>query len=218
MAPSLFAPAPLRQNLWKKASEKYKRLTSKEPPTTSHSNMADEVATAEETQKADEEVQNSSKDESKEPATVTGVVVKGVVNWFNVAKGFGELAFVAPIPARAFFFLVRHGCGPRVPAGPPGLPSNELAAPNGNVTRRSRTSRTRRDAPRRVASPSPASRHLREKKRFEARCHANQTILGNKLNVLVAPLPRRIRDARRRRRRRVRTPERHLRGGFPQLA
>lgn len=168
MAPSLFAPAPLRQNLWKKASEKYKRLTSKEPPTTSHSNMADEVATAEETQKADEEVQNSSKDESKEPATVTGVVVKGVVNWFNVAKGFGELAFVAPIPARAFFFLVRHGCGPRVPAGPPGLPSNELAAPNGNVTRRSRTSRTRRDAPRRDrrvsiarVSPSPRKKALR---------------------------------------------------------
>ena len=169
MAPSLFAPAPLRQNLWKKASEKYKRLTSKEPPTTSHSNMADEVATAEETQKADEEVQNSSKDESKEPATVTGVVVKGVVNWFNVAKGFGELAFVAPVPARAFFFfLVRHGCGPRVPAGPPGLPSNELAAPNGNVTRRSRTSRTRRDAPRRDrrvsiarVSPSPRKKALR---------------------------------------------------------
>ena len=130
MAPSLFAPAPLRQNLWKKASEKYKRLTSKEPPTTSHSNMADEVATAEETQKADEEVQNSSKDESKEPATVTGVVVKGVVNWFNVAKGFGELPFVASIPARAFFFfLVRHGCGPRVPAGPPGLPPRRLGGP-----------------------------------------------------------------------------------------
>ena len=70
--------------------------------------MADEVATAEETQKADEEVQNSSKDESKEPATVTGVVVKGVVNWFNVAKGFGELAFVAPIPARAFFFFLER--------------------------------------------------------------------------------------------------------------
>ena len=69
--------------------------------------MADEVATAEETQKAEEEVQNSSKDESKEPATVTGVVVKGVVNWFNVAKGFGELAFVAPIPARAVFFFSR---------------------------------------------------------------------------------------------------------------
>ena len=91
--------------------------------------MADEVATAEETQKAEEEVQNSSKDESKEPATVTGVVVKGVVNWFNVAKGFGELAFVAPIPARAFFFLVRHGCGPRVPAGPPGLPLRRIGGP-----------------------------------------------------------------------------------------
>ena len=133
--------------------------------------MADEVATAEETQQAEEEVQNSSeesKDESKKPATVTGVVVKGVVNWFNVAKGFGELAFVAPIPARAFFFLVRHGCGPRVPAGPPGLPSNELAAPNGNVTRRSRTLRTRRDAPRRDrrvsiarVSPSPRKKALR---------------------------------------------------------
>ena len=92
--------------------------------------MADEVATAEETQKAEEEVQNSSKDESKEPATVTGVVVKGVVNWFNVAKGFGELAFVASIPARAvFFFLVRHGCGPRVPAGPPGLPLERCGGP-----------------------------------------------------------------------------------------
>jgi hypothetical protein len=131
--------------------------------------MADEVATAEETQKAEEEVQNSSKDESKEPATVTGVVVKGVVNWFNVAKGFGELAFVAPIPARAvFFFLVRHCCGPRVPAGPPGLPSNDVAAPNGHVTRRSRTSRTRRDAPRRDrrvsiarVSPSPRKKALR---------------------------------------------------------
>ena len=69
--------------------------------------MADEVATAEETQKAEEEVQNSSKDESKEPATVTGVVVKGVVNWFNVAKGFGELAFVAPIPARSCLLFSR---------------------------------------------------------------------------------------------------------------
>ena len=182
--------------------------------------MADEVATAEETQKAEEEVQNSSKDESKEPATVTGVVVKGVVNWFNVAKGFGELAFVAPIPARAFFFfLVRHGCGPRVPAGPPGLPSNDVVAPNGHVTRRSRTSRTRRDAPRHdrrvsIARVSPSPR----KKALRGSLPPNQTILGNKLNVLVAPLPRRIRDARRRRRRRVRTPERHLRGGFPQLA
>ena len=95
--------------------------------------MADEVATAEETQQADEEVQNSSgesKDESKKPATVTGVVVKGVVNWFNVAKGFGELPFVASIPARAFFFfLVRHGCGPRVPAGPPGLPLRRIGGP-----------------------------------------------------------------------------------------
>ena len=81
--------------------------------------MADEVATAEETQKAEEEVQNSSKDESKEPATVTGVVVKGVVNWFNVAKGFGELAFVAPIPARAFFFFSFATAA--VPASPPDL-------------------------------------------------------------------------------------------------
>lgn len=151
----------------KKRAKKYKRLQGTTHDS-SHSNMADEVATAEETQKAEEEVQNSSKDESKEPATVTGVVVKGVVNWFNVAKGFGELAFVASIPARAFFFLVRHGCGPRVPAGPPGLPSNELAAPNGNVTRRSRTSRTRRDAPRRDrrvsiarVSPSPRKKALR---------------------------------------------------------
>ena len=167
MAPSLFAPAPRAKISGKKRTKKYKRPTRNQP-TTSHSNMADEVATAEETQKAEEEVQNSSKDESKEPATVTGVVVKGVVNWFNVAKGFGELAFVASIPARAFFFLVRHGCGPRVPAGPPGLPSNELAAPNGNVTRRSRTSRTRRDAPRRDrrvsiarVSPPPRKKALR---------------------------------------------------------
>ena len=61
--------------------------------------MADEVATAEETPGA-EEVSNpdapaaESKEESNEPNddAKTGVKYKGVVNWFNVAKGFGELA------------------------------------------------------------------------------------------------------------------------------
>ena len=58
--------------------------------------MADEVATAEETPGAEEVINPDapaaeSKEESNEPNddAKTGVKYKGVVNWFNVAKGFG---------------------------------------------------------------------------------------------------------------------------------
>lgn len=86
-------------------------------------NMADEVATAEETPGA-EEVSNpdapaaESKEESNEPNddAKTGVKYKGVVNWFNVAKGFGELA----IPLVEVLFSRSPRPRPSVPTGPAG--------------------------------------------------------------------------------------------------
>lgn len=85
--------------------------------------MADEVATAEEIPGA-EEVSNpdapaaESKEESNEPNddAKTGVKYKGVVNWFNVAKGFGELA----IPLVEVPFSRSPRPRPSVPTGPAG--------------------------------------------------------------------------------------------------
>ena len=99
--------------------------------------MADEVATAEETPGA-EEVSNpdapaaESKEESNEPNddAKTGVKYKGVVNWFNVAKGFGELA----ISLIEVLFLVRHGRVPASPRDPRALPRT-FCHPNANTTR-----------------------------------------------------------------------------------
>ena len=101
--------------------------------------MADEVATAEETPGA-EEVSNpdapaaESKEESNEPNddAKTGVKYKGVVNWFNVAKGFGELAWQSP--SSKYFFLVRHGRVPASPRDPRALP-RLFCHPNANTTR-----------------------------------------------------------------------------------
>ena len=92
--------------------------------------MADEVATAEETPGA-EEVSNpdapaaESKEESNEPNddAKTGVKYKGVVNWFNVAKGFGELA----ISLIEVLFSRSSRPRPSVPAGPAGSPPDFLS-------------------------------------------------------------------------------------------
>ena len=182
--------------------------------------MADEAATAEETPGA-EEVSNpdapaaESKEESNEPNddAKTGVKYKGVVNWFNVAKGFGELA----IPLVEVLFSRSPRPRPSVLAGPAGSPPDffiprietSLATLVLDVRAGTRRDRIALHASR-ASSLSP-----REKKRFEAR-HTYRPPRKTHLSFLARP--RRLRDARRRGRRRVRAPVRHLRGGFPQLA
>ena len=106
---------------------------------------------------------------------------KGVVNWFNVARGFGELA----IPSSKYFFLVRHG---RVPASPrdprvlPGLFSPEckhhslLLAFDGHVgTGATASPFTHRARP----------RHLRGKKALRGARHRT-----NLLGKLIGPSSR----------------------------
>jgi|MDTA01.3.fsa_nt_gb hypothetical protein len=181
--------------------------------------MADEVATAEETPGA-EEVSNpdapaaESKEESNEPNddAKTGVKYKGVVNWFNVAKGFGELA----ISLIEVLFSRSSRPRPSVPAGPAGSPPDFLSPECKHHSLLWLLTVT--SGPGATASPfthRARPRHLRGKKALRGLPPYQPP---RKTDSSILAPPRRLRDARRRGRRRVRAPVRHLRGGFPQLA
>ena len=143
---------------------------------------------------------------SAEPAegADSGGKITGVVSWFNVAKGFGARRRLSSV-ARTFFSLarVRAARRPRARARGAGRDASSVLCRPMIVPDRS----TRALARRRIR-PRASLFHARHPRPTASDSHA------------LAPSPspvRRLRDARRRRRGRLRAPERHLQPGVPQL-
>lgn len=162
---------------------------------------------------AESEASEPSGDPAAPAEIAPGDTIKGVVNWFNVAKGFGT--------AHHEFFPAWHACH--------FLSSRAFLAQGREVGAPSRTrwiggGRTSRVSSRRVRPDVNAK-------------HASQTRprLGvPKPNIRLGVFPfhraltaflfrfrlssRRLHHEGRRTRRRVRAPERHLRRGVPEFA
>lgn len=143
---------------------------------------------------------------SAEPAegADSGGKITGVVSWFNVAKGFGARRRLSSV-ARTFFSLarVRAARRPRARARGAGRDASSFLCRPMIVPDRS----TRALARRRIR-PRASLFHARHPRPTASDSHA------------LAPSPspvRRLRDARRRRRGRLRAPERRLQPGVPQL-
>ena len=142
---------------------------------------------------------------SAEPAEGAdpGGKITGVVSWFNVAKGFGARAWSFQSGNHRFpHARVRAARRPRARARE--ARSRCLAASLSSPDRSTRALAWLRIRPR--ASRFPA-RHVPR--------HARPMLI---LRSPYASPKRRLRDARRRRRGRLRAPERHLQPGVPQLA
>ena len=140
---------------------------------------------------------------SAEPAEGAdpGGKITGVVSWFNVAKGFGARACLSRVAITVFLCARSRGApSARARARRDRDASLFLCHPLTGRRARSRGfgyARAPRDSPR---GTSP------------------DTLVRCSYYARLLPLPnRRLRDARRRRRGRLRAPERRLQPGVPQL-